>query len=848
MKHILITLLFIFICYISVESSEFDLNKYESFLENTKDLDYKGLKEMYPSDPFNNSDSISLDSVNYYQLSNNKLNYTEDEIGLLEENAFLVTERHRYPTFIHGIYEIWKKDLPLYLSNDFFLNILHLSFKNIFKKLERYNQGDLRNALTIMLNEIDNYEDSTNINSDEFNNLINDAKLYISVAKKLNLPQEEFNFDSSIENEANHLLSLINDEKLAEISLFAETKRFYDFSLFKPRGFYADNQNLSNYFKAIMWLGHINIYISNPENNLVFELTDAELDRQTRLASFLSNIIENSEAKNHLEVINNRLIALVGRQDNINYNEVNTIIEGQNFEFEDLMESNNISKIRTELLQLKSAKQSYNSSFLISGKTIKKAEPGSVFKLLGQRPLIDGFITSRVVYDEIIHNEEKVKRMLPNSLDVLFGLGNNAVLSGLESELNQYNYSPNLASVRYLIDSYDNSFWERNVYTNWLAAIRSLNPTISEEGREQQRSYKKTAAWQQKTASTQLASWAELRHDYILHGKQPTSDVNICEFPDVYLEPSPEFFQHLINIFQIIENDDSFENRFPMGKIINVFDTLKTISVKIHGNITLEDNDRLFLKRILFDCSDWDCDPGQDVFTGWISELVYGMYFSKKYFIEKYKDPQMTVADIHTSPSDEGGNIVGWVKHIATGAVNLSSVVTENEEGKKTIYSGPVYSFFDFTTSDFYRLNDDEWVEKYSEELGNSFDNIQKPIVSQCYTTDSEGKRYNYEPIFETKEKLVSSVLNNSNNYDAVKIFPQPAKDYVNISLNIVNPLCKVEIMTMSGKIIQTNKYQFGGTGTHIININLNNNYTQGAYLYKITNGDDVYTGKLIIQ
>ena len=46
----------------------------------------------------------------------------------------------------------------------------------------------------------------------------------------------------------------------------------------------------------------------------------------------------------------------------------------------------------------------------------------------------------------------------------------------LVDELNQYHYSSNLAALRYLIDSYDDEFWNANLYSNWLNIIRKLNP------------------------------------------------------------------------------------------------------------------------------------------------------------------------------------------------------------------------------------------------------------------------------------------------------------------------------------------------------------------------------------
>jgi hypothetical protein len=93
--------------------------------------------------------------------------------------------------------------------------------------------------------------------------------------------------------------------------------------------------------------------------------------------------------------------------------------------------------------------------------------------------------------------------MLPNSLDALFALGNDAAAQLLINDLNQYHYSTNLAGVRYLIDSYDNSYWEVTIYNMWLNSVRKLNPP---EARDNLPYFMQTAAFWQQKMNTQLAS------------------------------------------------------------------------------------------------------------------------------------------------------------------------------------------------------------------------------------------------------------------------------------------------------------------------------------------------------
>ena len=51
--------------------------------------------------------------------------------------------------------------------------------------------------------------------------------------------------------------------------------------------------------------------------------------------------------------------------------------------------------------------------------------------------------------------------------------------------------------------------------------------------------------WGRRVLGTQLASWAELRHDTLLYAKQSYTGGAGCEFPDAYVDPYPEFYARI---------------------------------------------------------------------------------------------------------------------------------------------------------------------------------------------------------------------------------------------------------------------------------------------------------------
>src|SRR5205814_2566387 len=100
-------------------------------------------------------------------------------------------------------------------------------------------------------------------------------------------------------------------------------------------------------------------------------------------------------------------------------------------------------------------------------------------------------------------------------------------------------YQHNLAAVRAVMDSQEPSAWDSNIYMSWLGCLRELSvPTTDAKYPQAMR----TRAWTMKTLNTQLASWAQLRHDTVLYAKQSYTAEVSCYYPAGYVEPVPHFW------------------------------------------------------------------------------------------------------------------------------------------------------------------------------------------------------------------------------------------------------------------------------------------------------------------
>ena len=125
-----------------------------------------------------------------------------------------------------------------------------------------------------------------------------------------------------------------------------------------------------------------------------------------------------------------------------------------------------------------------------------------------------------------------------------------------------------------------------NIYTTWLYSLESLNQRLPEG----YPNFMRNKAWESKSLSTALGSWAELRHDTLLYG--PESSVECGgeeeEPPKVtgYVEPNPEFYNRLIWLTkQTMEglsqrNGISDSMKAKCENIIELLEFLKKCSIK----------------------------------------------------------------------------------------------------------------------------------------------------------------------------------------------------------------------------------------------------------------------------
>ena len=719
------------------QSSQFDvLQEYQQFLEQHKDMNTSELLGMYPAGDFVDDVNVAWESVLHRDLIEAKYALTGYEKSLLRSHGFVVSERLRNDTFVGHLMDIWKDDLPLFISTDAMLHAIHYYYSKWM--LSDIESGVLTGRLAELLSKMHakipmlsaKYSDEVDMRP-----MLEDVDLYLTVAMRL-LGEDSAN-PYVIDNVAlKEILDLIDAETLATYPLFSQTCRQIDFSQLRPRGHYTGNEKLRGYFQAMMWLGRTEMYLLAPQNVSAGPCPHQrpeDIQRQTIDAVLVLELIDLAGVNQLYSEIEGVVSLLVGEQDNVTVDQLRYVLAAAQVGDAGAL----LNPAKLEAFQQLLATESFAFQRILSQvlrcdpTTPQSVQPASAFMLFGQRFVIDSYITGNVVFDKITYQGDSICRLFPSTLDVLAGLGNNVAVELLIPELHAYHYASNLAALRYLIDSHDPDFWDSSIYNMWLNSIRSLNPPMN---REHLPLFMQTDAWWRQKMNTQLASWIQLRHDNLLYAKQSIVSGYSCSYPCAYVEPFPEFYRCLNRLavtaharFAELEFSHAFVKGWVVGwyeLLADVTETLATIAQKELDGVPLSEEEITFTKQMLYRDSYGTLD-------GWYMFLINGIPMATGPGI--FAD--YIVADYHTTPTDSAGNVIGAVLHAGTGPVDLAIITAEAPDAPAAAFVGPVMSYYEYTTTDFQRLTDEEWENTYLSQA-------TRPAWTSSFLANESGESY----------------------------------------------------------------------------------------------------------
>lgn len=683
-------------------------------LQSAKAMTLGELHSLYPDPAPATPPALGYDAAKatYMDLITKEMKPGAAEQAKLAANGFVSSDAWQHDTMADALLWVFQKDLPVLVTSDMILQALHASYDDILKTME---QHALVPTIEAMLVQAHTALGKLPAPSDAMaQDARVDADFFLTVARNLlGTTKVAALGGKAVDDEVAAFLAKIEAKQMAEVEIFG-AKRVMDFSQFEVRGHYEGNPVLERYFRTLMWLGRVDLRFVEPD---AAAGTWVQRPRQLMVAIDLQTAMAGKPRQAWTTA--DRLVTLmVGPVDYLDLHSMDKLQKDFALTTSDAvakLDAATLDQMTAHLVAGVYGSQQIASHYIETNPFSSEPTPlPPSFALLGQRFVIDSHVFSNVVYDRVIFEDQKVKRVLPDPLDVMFALGNNHALAHLQAGLTEFPYQGALHLMRVLVSSHPASFWSDNVYNLWLSSLRSLSgPVMAADGTPAQKvpAAMKTAAWYDKQLRTQLASWAQLRHDTILYAKQSYTGGVACEHPDGYVEPVPQLWATLGKLAgeaQVaMANAPGIDAN--VAKQLNTFwghwvTTMGKLQAIADGELKGEEltTDQLdFLKTTIVN----ESICGGPIFTGWYTSL----FFQSDSF-DKWRP---TIADVHTNPNS--GPLPGpHVLHVATGNVELMIFTADTCQGAEA-FVGPVFRYHEVIVPEIKRLKDSDWETRLKD-------------------------------------------------------------------------------------------------------------------------------------
>jgi hypothetical protein len=244
-----------------------------------------------------------------------------------------------------------------------------------------------------------------------------------------------------------------------------------------------------------------------------------------------------------------------------------------------------------------------------------------------------------------------------------------------------------LTALRAQFEAYSVADWTKSTYNGWLYSLRPLLQPMPTGAP----AFMQGIAWQDKELNTAFGSWTQLRHDFILYGKQTYIPSPWAEGPGL-VEPVPATFDRLADLCDQVHG------------ALDGYDMLP----EIHGRS---------LSNLATKLRTWR-DYAQNVADGgWLSDEEQGdIHRVGLWLLEFFQDglgmtekSPLLVADVASDSN------TARVLHEGTGHFNPLIVVYTPPGGEPIAGIGYVFSHYEFVESNWNRLNDTEWADRLQQ-------------------------------------------------------------------------------------------------------------------------------------
>lgn len=612
----------------------------------------------------------------------------------VEKEFFTVYEQARY------------NNLPPFVTSDSLLHVYHLLFDKVLRTAEKESfiplLADLNEA---MLTQTDAQYQA--LQGTKWEDAALRTVAFIGVGSKL--------LDNSIQIPA-YAADLIEAE-MANVEdasgimpspIFPGLEFGEDYTQYIPRGHYTTSEELTAYFKSMMWYGRMTFRLKT--NDL--EVGKAETRAALLLVQALRAAQVNGQpALNAWLDLYNPTVFFVGRSDDLTafqYLDVIDAVYGSNADLAAIADE---SKLPTFIEAADQLPPPQILGLVISV-TDDEEDVTKGFRFMGQRFVPDAYIFRQLIYRNVGTPEHA--RQLPKGLDVMAAMGSDRAYTLLDEmgETEYARYPEQMAKMQAWTDSLTTEEWTETLYTTWLY---TFYPLLEEPG-DGYPQFMQSDAWLDKQLNASLGSWAELKHDTILYAKQVYAELggggSSAPRPLLaqgYVEPVPEFFARLSALTSMtLDGLDSRgllgeQDRNSLERLLSLSDYFQRMAEKeLRGEPLTESEFTMIrfyggeLEHLTMAAADRDdADPNAQPYMD--------------------EEPQAAViADVATAPDPDGDGAPNpVVLEEAVGRINeiyvVVPLITADGSIQLQVAKGGIFAYYEFPWPADDRLTDEKW-------------------------------------------------------------------------------------------------------------------------------------------
>ncbi|HEX8745781.1 MAG TPA: DUF3160 domain-containing protein [Pyrinomonadaceae bacterium] len=649
--------------------------------------------------------SPALREVVNLRAFNRSVPLTVAERQMLAQNLFAVS-----PTNARQLFHIYEdndyKDLPSFVTTDAVLHLYHIFYdftlrtaeeQTLMPALKRLTEGMLEESVRAWREQTD-----TQMKSAALKNVA-----YFAVALRLLDPQARI--PAEAQALAQTELDLIKaHEGFRRGAIFPYV---VDYSQFVPRGHYTRSETLQRYFGTMMWYG-LTPFALRTEAGLAEE--------PIRQSLLLVRSLYRANLADEWAVIYEPTSFYVGASDDITPAEWKAAMDtsfGKDAGASAFTDPEKFAAFVEAAGKLRPAR--IQTRTLIQPNQPNVPDPSIQLRFMGQRYIPDSEIMQRL--------SMPVERVFPSGLDVMAVLGSPRAREILDSYPNLYNpknwggYQPERLKLIEEFSKITDKRWTSNLYYSWLYALRALLEPVPQG----YPSFMRNTAWTDKSLHTALGSWAELRHDTILYGKQSGAEQGDGSEPAPYkgyVEPNVLFWTRLLNLTRQSREGlqtrnllpDTLKERFEQFEELLV--TLNRISVKELRNEKLTDDEYETIRHI-----------GGTLEYMTLSVMT-GSPDTWEMVNETDKD-MAVIADVHTGGAEVLEEGVGR-------AYQILAIVPV--EGRLVLTRGAALSYYEFKHPISDRLTDEKW-----QAAINRGQTPKPPVWTKTFLLQARPRRIN---------------------------------------------------------------------------------------------------------